>query len=455
MYTDFAYSTKMQFILAVQTFLANTCIMYFISNLILMMANEHASKKQKLIFAFWAGAVIHTGSIYAIYFLGGMISFSPIVYNIVVNHNPVAGLLFCMLGIKVLKLSLIRSIKIMGYFYIYFIFIVNINRVLMTLWPIETTPRYNYFQDFIMQIIYFILLMLIFCFTKYILERKKLIIRLSDKVFIDLKKELIIYILKMIFLFTLTTLLPMLIHNSMLGAVIVILVLAFFFAFNVTFDLFIITKIELENSKVHISALSKGINEFRSVKHDFYNILHTYNGYLEIGDLEGLKKYHKSLTNLTVHAGKTIEISQKIKENPAIVSLLINMAEKAEKAEVEMIVSIQCSLDNLYIDNMDISRCLTCLLDNAIEAAMNSKQKKVFFSIESKVGGSKLIIITNSTDGPVDITVIENAGFTTKQGHSGLGLYNVRSIINKYGNCTFRMIYFNHEVSAYIELKQN
>jgi two-component system sensor histidine kinase AgrC len=101
---------------------------------------------------------------------------------------------------------------------------------------------------------------------------------------------------------------------------------------------------------------------------------------------------------------------------------------------------------------MDISRILACLLDNAIEAADGSEQRKVFVTLESKSPNSKLIIITNSTASKVEPNTLLTGG-TTKPGHEGLGLSVIRKILAKYGNCTFQMKYFDHEFSTYVELK--
>lgn len=457
MFLDLAYSSQMQFILAVQTFITNICIVYFMSDLLLMLSNEHASKQQRLIFAFCIGTV-HTSFIYCVYIIGGMISFSPIVYLLVVSPNPILGYLYYIIGIKVFKLSPIRSIKLMGYFFTYFIFIVNITRLNTTLIPIETLPRYNYLQNIERQFVYLLEVYLIYCLIKYVIKKFKFTMRLSEKIFINIKKEKTAYLLKLMFLYILTTILPLLIEGDLLGSVTVLLVLIFFLAFNIVQDLFVMSKNELENKEVHINVLSKGINEFSSIEHDFYNILQTYNGYLEIGDLESLKKYHSSLIKLTTYAGSSIDLSRKMKENPAFVSLLVNKIEYAKKMNVEMMVSLQDSTANLYIDNIDICRCIACLLDNAIESASISKQKKVFFTLESKeskLSRSKLIIVANSTDTPIDISKIINPGVTSKSGHHGIGLSNVREIIKKYGNSTFQMTYYNYELCAYIELRQN
>lgn len=100
-------------------------------------------------------------------------------------------------------------------------------------------------------------------------------------------------------------------------------------------------------------------------------------------------------------------------------------------------------------------RMFACLMDNAIEGAADSTEKKIHVSAEGKANGAKLLIITNSTNAFVDIDDISRHGMSSKEGHSGIGLTTVRKIIGKYGNCTFQMKCYNNEVSAYLEIRQS
>ncbi len=454
MFPEFAYSLWMQLILAAQTFITNTFIMYLIANLILKLSDVKASAKQKFVFAFWIGAVSYQLFIYAVYLIGGMASFSPIVYAMVVCPNPIQGCIYYFVGVRVLKLSPVRSIKFMAYFFAYFIFISNITRLVTALWPIETDP-YNYLQNAMRQAVYLIIVCAVYFLTKYIIKKARLRVRLADKIFIDIRKERAVYVAKLVFLYALTTFLPIVINDNIAGSVIVILFLIFFIALNIVLDLLGAVKAESENKEVHINTLSGALNEFGAVKHDFYNILQSYNGYLELGDLDRLKKYHSSVISITKAAGDSVDLGRRMKENPAFISLLAGKAEYAESSGVKMTVALKCSAENLYIDDMDICRCIACLLDNAVEAAAVSEKKSVFFTLESKSDESKLIIVTNSTAEQVDISKISAAGVTSKQGHRGLGLPSVKKTLAKYGNCTFNMTYFNYEMSAYIELRNN
>ncbi len=454
MVSEFIHSVIWQPVLFVGLFFTNTLTMYFVANLILDLANEKASLKQKLLFSFLIGTIFQTALPLIINAVANMLFISINEYAFAIFYYSIMGYLYYRIGARVLKLSLIRSIKLMGYFYMYYIFMLNLQRLLSAVWQIKDTSVF-YFWSTIRQGIYLAIIILIYCGVKFVSRKMKPAIRLADKVFVNVKKERVIYMIKLICLYAFITLLPLHMGETAMSYMTVTIFLTLFFVLNIFYDLNEAQKAETENKDVHIHTLSSGINEVLGVQHDLNNILQTYNGYLGLGDLNGLKRYHASVIDLAGKSTNKVNLSQRMEENPALISLLESKLNYAEQLKVVMTISLLCKLDKLYIDNLDICRCIACLLDNAIEAATLSKQKKVFFNLETKPGKSKLLIITNSATGGVNMAKIMNAGFTSKSGHRGLGLPNVKKILESYGNCTFNMTYYNCELTAYIELREN
>ena len=442
----------MRLILAAYTFFANTFSMYLIANILLMFCGEQASKRKKWFFAFITGTIFQTAFVYAFYIIGGAVSFSPIIYLVVVTPNPIFAILYCFIGIKVFSLSPIRSIKVMGHiFYLCYMIFINLNRLIGSAFFPQSSERYNYLVDAMQQVSFTLLALMIYYTIRHIMKAKKMTIRFSDHIFINFKKELILFFLKASFFYILTITLPLLIPQAIIANFLGLLIISLFFALNIYLDINASQRTEIKNKEVHISSLSKGINELNRVKHDFYNILQSYGGYLEIGDIERLKKYHASLLNLTAHSEGAINISSRMSENPALMALLLSKSEYAAKENVAITFSLQSDLADFYVDKIDICRCIACLLDNAIEAAAGSVEKKVLFTIEQKIGGQKLVIVTNSTMADVDLNEMSTNIYTSKH---DLGLSHVRKIMDTYGNCTFQTVYYDHEFSVYIELAQ-
>lgn len=442
----------MQIAHIVNSFVTNTFIMYLIANLMLNMFDQETSAKRKWLFSFITGTLFQTAYVYVIYFIGGAVSFSPFVYVLLVMPNPVFALCYCLIGVKLFRLSYYRSIKIMGYLYLFFLLILNFNMMIGPVFFAQTSEQYNYLLAMCKQICFFLTVLVPCLIIRYKVKEDKPLIIFLNKALIDGRKELILFLFKASFYYLLIVGLPVLVNSRVLAHFLITLTLVLCLGLNVYMDICVVQKSELENKDTYIRALLRSISEFSAIKHDFYNILQNYSGYLAIGDLQSLSKYHDSLLHLTVHAGTSIDLGWRMPENPPLISLLMRKNEEAERVNVKMSLFMQADLNDLHMDNVDLSRCLGCLLDNAIEAAAESEHKKVFFTIKTKEC-SNLIVITNSTASAVNVNEIMGKGFTSKDGHTGLGLYNVYKIIEKNHNCTFHINYRDFEFSAYIELR--
>ncbi len=448
MYSEFAYSVHMQIMLAVITFIETFLSMYMIANVIMTVFKVTANKKQKLLFTFINGSLLQTAFIYGIYLWGGMESFTPLLYLLVVNPNPIAAMIYYYSAQIIFRLSNERSVKLMSYMFMLWAMKVTIGRFLQILLNTETGHNYNYMLDAMQQMSVLTLFFFIYCIVQYFLKRSQVSLKFSQNMLFNKNRELVVYFLGASFIFSVNVFIPLMIVEQVTANIIVILILLLYIVINICIDIVKYNQQAISNRDVHISALFRGMQELRGIKHDFNNILHTYSGYLELKEYEGLKNYHASLISATSHSGNIMELAQKMQENPTIISLLINKLEQAEKMSVNLLITLKCNLDNMHIDNMDIARILSSLLDNAILAASESDQRKAYFTIELKSNGSKLIIITNSTSGK------SNQRQLKRRENEIRGLQIVRSVLNKYGNCSYQIEYREQEMTVYIELKE-
>lgn len=454
MYTAFAYSPQMQIILAIVVFVVEFLQIYLLAGLISIVFKLPATKRQKALFAFFTGTILQNVWVYGLYILGGMESFTRLQHQLITSPNPIAAMLYCYCAIKIFKLSPIRSIKTMSYVYLFWFICKKLSSVMGCLFFEQTGSSYNYLLDATKQICILLIFTQVYRFVKYLVVKKHFTLIVVENYYANPKKELFFYFLKASVAYSVSIALAVTIPEHLLSSLICFFILALFFAIIMLVDRNRYNKQLIENSSIHISTLLKGNEEFRSVKHDFYNILQTYTGYLELEDISQLKKYHQSLIDVTVHAGTAMELGQRMNENPALMALLSSKLEYAERSGVRLRLSLRCSLVNTYIDNVELCRALSCLLDNAIEAAASSEEKRAYFSCEHKSEKSILFIITNSTDVPVNIEKFIGHGASSKPGHSGIGLTSVRSMVDKHSNCAFQMKYYDFEVSTYLELME-
>ncbi len=207
---------------------------------------------------------------------------------------------------------------------------------------------------------------------------------------------------------------------------------------------------QTKTTNAYVGSLIQAANDFRGIKHDFYNILQTYDGYLATDDIKGMKEYHKRLVQITKKVGSTLEITEAFSARKAVYSLFDIKADRAENLGVQFQtrqVELLCDVD---MNDLDLCRILSNLLDNAIEAAMGSKERRMQLSCKKESDSYIMVEVENSTFEEVNVHQVLQSGFTTKEKHSGQGLYIVYQIINTYPECSIRIEHQNQSFSVVI-----
>ncbi len=445
-----------QIILPLLALLLAFVTMYCNANIIMELYSEQASLRRKVLFAFITGPILSVLPMYIVYFLGGSDKLDPAVYLIFRNVNPVVALIYCFLGIRIFRLSSIRSFRIMNIAFLILIAKKNFSMFIGSAFfsQIDST-HYDFYTDFVLQCIVLVLVITLYYIIISKIRSSRSFLKISDSLFTSHEKEMTVYIIRASSVYILSILLPLYMQEKSLAYFLIILTTSLAIAICILMDLKRALEIEIENMAVHISTFREATEGFREIKHDFYNILQTYGGYLALGKLDSLQKYHSQLVEMTAFAGNTLELSERLKENPALFSLLINKFTYAEKRGVHINITIPLKIPDLEIEIIDLCRALACLLDNAIEAAAESTTRQVQLTLTEKVHSSVLIIISNNTKGAVDTVEILKTGLSSKEGHTGIGLTSVRKTLSKYGNCSFHINCYDNEFNAYIELKSS
>ena len=227
----------------------------------------------------------------------------------------------------------------------------------------------------------------------------------------------------------------------------IITISVFFILFSsITYNLVKNTKIKsevksenqkLEQQKKYILALEKNNNEIRKFKHDFNNIILGLDGYINNDDFdkEKLKKYFNStimnfnnnieLNNIVIAKLDSIKVS-------SLKSLITNKVLVAQNNNIDFDINIQGEINDFYTDEMQLSRILGILLDNAVEASLEvTDDKKIEMNIIQidKTTDIQISNTFNNTGTP--IADFNKEGFSTKDTNRGLGLSSAHEIANK------------------------
>ena len=227
----------------------------------------------------------------------------------------------------------------------------------------------------------------------------------------------------------------------------IITISVFFILFSsITYNLVKNTKIKsevksenqkLEQHKKYILALEKNNNEIRKFKHDFNNIILGLDGYINNDDFdkEKLKKYFNSTI---MNFNNNIELNDiviaklnSIKVN-SLKSLITNKVLMAQNNNVDVDINIQSEITDFYTDEMQLSRILGILLDNAIEASLElTDNKKIEVNIIQIDKTTDIQISNTFNNTGIPIADFNKEGFSTKGTNRGLGLSSTHEIANK------------------------
>lgn len=130
---------------------------------------------------------------------------------------------------------------------------------------------------------------------------------------------------------------------------------------------------------------------------------------------------------------------------------IVEMEKKKIKLYIDINENVNNKKTNKYLrDNLnDISKIIGVYLDNAREAALKSKEKYII--IEAECNKDKLnFSISNTYKGGINLSKIDNAGYSKKGKSRGYGLSLVHDIINRRNDVEqyreFNGIYFVQHV---------
>ena len=215
----------------------------------------------------------------------------------------------------------------------------------------------------------------------------------------------------------------------------VLLLICFTLIFFILKKLIAKTK-ELENLKNYNNTLSTLYDNVRGFKHDFDNIINIIGGYIKANDINGLSKYYNSLSKDCSNIKNVQILNPNIINNPGIYHLICLKYQKAIDLNINVHFEVFFDFNNLKMPIYEFSRILGILLDNAIEAAKECNDKQIYILFRESVKRNvQLITIENSyLDKHIDKQKIFEKGISSKGNHSGIGLWEVKHIIQKFNN---------------------
>lgn len=178
-------------------------------------------------------------------------------------------------------------------------------------------------------------------------------------------------------------------------------------------------------------------DELRSFKHDYVNVLLTLSSFIDNNDMDGLNAYFKSAvlpTSEKLNQSKYyLHKLSKIKE-PAIKGMLSAKFINAMNLGINLFVDIMDDIPEISMSVLDLTRILGIYIDNAVEAALETESKEIKFNVVLDQSSVAIIVANSFVNKGIFLSEIEKKGISTKGEGRGIGLDNVRKILESYEN---------------------
>ena len=231
--------------------------------------------------------------------------------------------------------------------------------------------------------------------------------------------------------------------SSILATIVFICLLLIFFAMN-SHKVRVEKEIALKQKKFeqeHLQTYTDEIvglyNEIRGFRYDYAGMLVSMQMAIDSGDLQEIYRVYNEVlvkANQKLRSDKYTYFDLNNIEDSALRSLIAQSIVYARNNDVEFTLEVKDIITRLSIDLLDLVRIMSVLLNNAVEGAAESYLKQMEVAV-IKMDLETVIVIQNSCR--ITMTPSEDLfelGFSTKGRNRGIGLNNVKEILDKYEN---------------------
>ncbi len=443
--TPLQYATLMRMIQLIVIALHMFVHHYILADLFVNVFGEKATVRQKAAFALAVGALRMASCAMALAALIGFQDYTHTEYTLAAIPTPVLLLFEYYLSIRILKLPRHRSAFMMFPAYLASILICCLMHVFRDAFFYHgLAPSYNYILETVMLLSYSILLFIVYRALLSLIRRKHFMIRQLDGTLSrSPRRQVLIAFSEACVLYLFIHALPLTrLHGWGAEYIIASLALIQAMIIGILLAKRRALRLEARNKAVYIGMLQNAIESFRGVKHDFYNILQSYSGYIMLGSLEELKAYHKEFEDATRTAGDRMI---RMPENPALINLIAKIHERAEEKNVMLSSNIIGDVRDMLLADDVLVDALGQLLTGAVDAAALSQRRFVHVLVENKDAQGKLVVISHSAPPPAHDAKSFDEG-DIRAARRMLADYKRASLMYTVNNC---------ERTYYLELESN
>ncbi|HFI2447689.1 TPA: sensor histidine kinase, partial [Streptococcus suis] len=131
-------------------------------------------------------------------------------------------------------------------------------------------------------------------------------------------------------------------------------------------------------------------------------------------------------------------------QHPAVKSLLSSKMLEAQKKGIAISVEVDAEIEQPALELIEFITILSILLDNAIDAAEQCANGNIVFAYFQE-DDRKIVVVENTTvEDKVSTSHIFEYGHSTKGDNRGIGLANVKTILDNYPKFSISTNSSNH-----------
>ncbi|WP_105125051.1 sensor histidine kinase [Streptococcus suis] len=194
----------------------------------------------------------------------------------------------------------------------------------------------------------------------------------------------------------------------------------------------------------HVESLYK---EIRSFRHDYTNILVSLNEAIKEGDIVAIRTIYSEViadSDRKFYDGKYDIARLSNIQNPAVKSLLSSKMLEAQKKGIAISVEVDAEIEPPALELIEFITILSILLDNAIDAAEQCTNGNIVFAYFQEYD-RKIVVVENTTvEDKVLTSHIFEYGHSTKGDNRGIGLANIKAILDNYPKFSISTNSSNH-----------
>lgn len=202
------------------------------------------------------------------------------------------------------------------------------------------------------------------------------------------------------------------------------------------YDLTVNQAVELRNLQTYTSHIEAMYDDLRRFRHDYKNILLSLQDTIKNGTIDQVRKM---FDQIVLPTNDNVEIRTAVLghianiEDLEIKSLVYSKVMAAINKQIDVTVEVVDPIKlSAEVDTVDVLRMISILLDNAVNAALLSAEKKVNFSFFTKDGAQYIVVGNSTKQAQIDLQKLAgNFNGLTSSRHS-LGLRNLRILLAKY-----------------------